>query len=82
MIGGALVLSDFMWSLPDGLVDGESIVLYHSLEHLQELILYYLDPQHTDERLAIAQGGWTVAMQRHRSYHWMEALFFGRPLTP
>lgn len=79
-VGGAMVMTDNMLSLPFGLVDGENIVMYNSQQHLKELLLYYL--QHEDARLAIARKGFEVAMSRHRSYHRMEELFFGAPQSP
>jgi hypothetical protein len=78
---GALVMTDPMLSLPDELVDGENIIIYHSLDHLRKLVLYYLDPAHKEERLQIARAGWKSAMGRHRTYHWMEELFFGQRIT-
>jgi hypothetical protein len=78
---GALVMTDPMLSLPDELVDGENIIVYHSLDHLRKLVLYYLDPAHNNERLQIAHAGWNLAMGRHRTYHWMEELFFGQRLS-
>jgi hypothetical protein len=81
IVGGALVMTDPMLSLPEGLVDRTNIVVYHSLSHLQELLEYYLDPRNEDERLSIAREGWTVAMTRHRTFHWMEQIFFGRRLS-
>jgi len=80
--GGALVMSDPMITLPDDMSDGQHLVFYHSLDHLRGLLLYYLDPVHEEKRLQIARAGWNLAMARHRSYHWMEQLFFGRRLTP
>ena len=77
--GGALVMTDPMWSLPEGLVHGQSIIVYNSLDHLQEQIEYYLE--HPDERLAIARSGYKVAMTKHRTVHWMERIFFGETLT-
>jgi hypothetical protein len=78
---GALVMTDPMLSLPDELVDGENIIVYHSLDDLRKLVLYYLDPAHNDERLQIARAGWKLAMGRHRTYHWMEELFFGQRIS-
>jgi hypothetical protein len=78
---GALVMTDPMLSLPDELVDGEHIIVYRSLDHLRELVLYYLDPAHKDERLRIARAGWNLAMGRHRTFHWMEELFFGQRIS-
>lgn len=81
IIGGALVMTDTMLSLPEGLVHKESIVVYKSLVHLKELLEYYLDPRNEAERLAIARAGWEIAISRHRTYHWMERIFFGRIIT-
>jgi hypothetical protein len=79
IIGGALVLTDPMLSLPKGYVNGTNIVIYESFDQLRELILYYLE--HPEERLEIARRGWELAVREHRSYHWMEKLFFGRSLS-
>jgi spore maturation protein CgeB len=43
IVGGALVMTDPMLTLPDGYVNGSNIVIYHSLDQLRELILYYLE---------------------------------------
>jgi hypothetical protein len=80
VIGGAMVMTDPM-ALPEGLVDKENIIVYHSLDHLKELLRYYLDLKNENERLAIARKGWEVAMSRHRTYHWMEQLFFGHRMS-
>lgn len=79
LMGGAMVAHEFMLSLPKGLVDRESVVLFRSKRELQDLIWYYT--AHEEERKAIAQRGWEVAMGRHRSWHRMEEILFGRPLT-
>jgi hypothetical protein len=79
IVGGALVLTDPMLSLPEGYVDGENIVVYHSLEELTKLVLYYLE--RGEERVALATKGWQLAMGQHRTFHWMERVFFGQPLT-
>ena len=81
LIGGGLIMTDPMLSLPEGLVDKESIVVYKSLTELTELLAYYLNPVNKAERLAIARAGWNIAVSRHRTYHWMERLFFGRQIT-
>ena len=79
--GGAMVMTDTMLSLPDGLVDGESVVMYKSREHLRVLLLYYLHPKQAEVRLAIARKGFEVAMGQHRSHHRMEEVFFGKQLS-
>jgi hypothetical protein len=77
---GAMVLSDVMLSIPKDFVDGESIVFYKNMDDLKSKIMYYL--KHEEERLAIARRGWTLAMHRHRSWHRMEELVFGKILSP
>lgn len=79
IIGGALVMTDPMVSLPEGYANGTNIIIYESFDELRDLILYYLD--HPVERLKIARRGWELAMREHRTYHWMEKLFFGKILT-
>ena len=79
LICGALVLQDIMVAPPKGLVNGSTIVFFQSLEELEQRIFYYL--KHPEERRAIARKGWELAMGRHRSWHRIEELIFGRPLT-
>ena len=79
VIGGALVMTDPMITLPTGLINGTNIIIYESLENLRSLILYYLE--HEQERIDIAHNGWELAMNHHRTYHWMERLFFGKQLS-
>ena len=81
LASGALVFTDRMLSLPEGLVDGENIVVFDSEQHLKELILHYLHPNNDDLRLAIARNGWEEVMGRHRGWHQVETMLFGRPLT-
>ncbi len=76
---GALILHDSMVAPPKGFVDGETIVFFKSLRQLEERVLYYLEEDR--QRKAIAKRGWELAMGRHRSWHRMEELIFGRPLT-
>jgi hypothetical protein len=76
---GTMVLSDDMLSLPRGLENGTSIVLFRDVNQMEGLIRYYLI--HNEERVAVAKRGWQVAMNRHRSWHRLEELAFGCPLT-
>lgn len=80
-VGGAMVMTDLMIALPPGLVDGENIVMYRSLDELREKLLYYLNPEQKNVRLKIARNGYDVAMGQHRSYHRMEEVFFGKRLS-
>jgi hypothetical protein len=79
LASGALVLSDVMLTLPQGLVDGKSLVFYRNQSHLVQLVSYYLS--HDQERLRIAREGRRVAMTMHRSWHRMEEVVFGRILS-
>lgn len=76
---GALVIHDRMLAPPTGLVSGENLVFFDNLTQLEQLVSYYLD--HDEERERIARKGWEISMGRHRSWHRMEELVFGRPLT-
>jgi spore maturation protein CgeB len=79
IIAGACVFTDVMLTLPRGLKNGTSVVEYSSIRNLQDLILYYLE--HDDERIRIAKAGRDVAMRQHRSWHRMEEVLFGRPIS-
>ncbi len=77
LVSGALVLSDFMLSLPAGLQDG--LVFYQNMDELKELIIHYL--QNTRERREIAKRGRRVALSLHRSWHWMERVVIGKAMS-
>ena len=67
-------MTDPMLILPRGLVEGKSIVVYHSLDDLVSKVSYYLDAE--QERFSIALEGYRVAMENHRSWHLMETIVF------
>jgi glycosyltransferase involved in cell wall biosynthesis len=75
MISGALVLTDRMLGMPQGLIDGTSIIEFGSEADLKEKILYYL--AQPLERKEIARRGREVAMTRHRTWHRIEEVIFG-----
>ena len=81
LASGSLVLTDRMIALPAGLVDRVNIVVYESPKVLKELIKYYLKPENEKERRSIAYQGYRLVMGRHRCWHRIEELLFGRPLT-
>jgi len=81
LASGALVMTDSMVVLPEGLVDKVNIVVYDSPNMLKELIRYYLKPEHKNKRKKIASRGYNLVMGRHRDWHRLETLLFGRPLT-
>jgi spore maturation protein CgeB len=63
-----------MLTLPQGLVDGKSLVFYRNQSHLVQLIKYYLP--HNQERRQIAREGRRIAMTMHRSWHRMGKVVF------
>jgi len=79
MASGALVLSDAIVALPVGLVNGTNVVLYASVDNLRRLVAHYL--QHDEERLRIARQGLEYALGSQRTWHQLERVLFGRPLT-
>ncbi len=81
LASGGMVIADKTLAMPSGLVDRESIILYDSAEDLKDALFYYLSPKNDNERLAIAKRGWEVAMGRHRSWHRVEEVIFGKPQT-
>ena len=81
LASGALVMSDVMLASPQGLLNQTNILFYDSSASLYSLLKYYTDPTHKKERLAIARKGFEFAMGRHRSWHRMESILFGEPLT-
>jgi hypothetical protein len=79
MACGPLVMTDTMLSLPRGLNNGTHLIMYSNVQQLWSSVKYYL--VHEEERQMIAQRGWQMAMQQHRSWHRMEELVFGNPRT-
>jgi spore maturation protein CgeB len=70
LCGGSLVMTDYMLSLPEGLQDGQHLVMFSGMEEMRRKVLYYL--QNDDERLQIAQAGYSEVMNHHRSWHRVE----------
>jgi glycosyltransferase involved in cell wall biosynthesis len=79
LASGALVLTDPMLALPEGLVNGTNLLVYDTLQDLERLLTYYL--KHDEERQEIAKRGFSMVMGRHRSWHRMEQILFGQPQT-
>ena len=79
LVSGAMVLCDRMLSLPDGLQNGTHLIEFTSDSDFVQKALYYLE--HDRERLSIAHEGRRVSMSRHRSWHRMEEIVFGQPLS-
>jgi hypothetical protein len=79
LASGAMVMTDQMLSLPAGLRNGTNIIEFSSADEFVRLARYYLE--HDNERQAIAQQGRYVAMSRHRSWHRMEEIILGQPVT-
>ena len=81
LASGALVVSDVMVGLPEGLVHGKNIVFYNSTESLHTQLLFYLDPANDALRSTIAKSGWELVMGHHRCWHRVEELVFGSAKT-
>lgn len=79
VVSGSMILTDRMLSLPHGLENGTSIVEYDSADDLKSKILYYI--RHPDERIEIARKGREVAMKQHRTWHRVEEIIFGKPMS-
>ena len=79
LASGALVMTDPMYTLPPTLQNGTHLLVYTSLPNLIVLVRHYL--RQDTERLAIATAGYTMALSRHRSWHRMEEIILGRPIT-
>jgi len=79
LAGGAMVLADRMQAPPAGLKDKTNIVFFDSTADLDRLVQYYL--RENEKREAIARHGVQFALGRHRSWHVLESLLFGKALT-
>ena len=81
LASGAMVLCDTMMAPPLGLVHKTNIVFFHSTSKLDQYLQYYLDPRNELQRQEIARHGLEYALGRHRSWHGLEAVLFGKALT-
>ena len=79
LLSGAMVMCDRMLGMPSGLVNGTHLIEFTGEHDFIEKALYYLE--HDDERQAIAYRGRELAMTRHRSWHHMEQIILGQPIT-
>jgi len=79
LISGAMVMTDRMLSLPHGLENGTSVVEFDSAQDLRSKILFYTS--HPKERVEIARKGREVSMLQHRTWHRIEEIIFGKPLS-
>ena len=75
MTSGALIMSDQALAFPWGIVDTDTIVVYKTIQEMQDKILYYLD--HPEERLRIAWARRDLALNHHRRWHRYEDLLLG-----
>jgi hypothetical protein len=79
LLSGAMVMTDRMLTLPEGLQHNVSIVEFDSAVDLQDKARHYLE--HKEERIAIAKRGRAVVLSRHRSWHRMEEIILGQAIT-
>ena len=78
---GAMVMTDVMLGLPDGFQDKQNIVGYSRAETLKEQLYFYLNTKNEMKRRNIAKKGWEMEMTKHRSWHRVEELLFGNPIS-
>lgn len=76
LVSGAMVIQDQMLLLPDGLKNGTHMIEFQGIEELPSLLDYYLNNE--QERLEIAHRGRELAMTKHRGWHRMESIVFGK----
>jgi hypothetical protein len=81
LASGGMVLCDAMIAPPNGLIHKTNVVFFDSAKKLELYLKYYLDPRNDDKRREIARHGVEFALGRHRSWHVLEALLFGKALT-
>lgn len=79
LASGAMVLMDPMLSMPEGLKNKTNVGVYDSLDSLKSQVEYYLE--HESRRKSAARRGMELALGYYRSWHRLEQLIFGRPLT-
>ena len=79
MASGALVMMDRMVAPPAGLKDRTNVVWFDTPQELDRLIRYYLNEP--EKRQAVARHGMQWALGRHRPWHVLELLLFGKALT-
>jgi hypothetical protein len=79
LASGALVLADAMVAPPPGLKNKTNIIFYNGTDMLDSLVRFYL--KESEMRQKIARHGMQYALGRHRSWHVLEKLLFGRALT-
>ena len=77
LVTGALVFTDTMLTLPLGLEADQSIIVYDTIEDMQNKLTWYLHPSNTTIREKIARRGRDISMRRHRSWHRVEEIVFG-----
>ena len=81
LASGALVLTDRMLTLPPSIQNKTHLLVYDDIPMLERLVRFYLNPKNEEKRLAIAKNGWKVVMGRHRAWHRVEEILFGKPQT-
>jgi Glycosyl transferases group 1 len=81
LASGALVLCDSMVAPVRGLIHKTNIVFFDNPKELDLFLIYYLDPKNEAKRKTIGRHGMEFALGRHRSWHVLEALLFGKALT-
>lgn len=63
---GFLLTETFPYLNDYGFVPGKDFVVFDGIDDLRNKIIYYLDPEHEQERLAIAESGWRTVQKYNR----------------
>lgn len=74
LLSGALVMTEPQIYYPHGVVDGENLLIYHSMVELESMIHYYLLPEHEQSRISIGRRGRELALSEHRTWQQAERL--------
>lgn len=78
LASGGMVMCDSMVAPPKGLKHKSNIVFYDGPTELDENVRYYLNPANAKKREKIGQNGALYSLGRHRSWHVLELLLFGK----
>lgn len=72
MGSGAFCLSKYFPGYNKDYIDGEHLRIWHTIPELIQLIRYYLHPENTSSRIAIAQRGMKLTHQRDTFQHMVD----------
>jgi spore maturation protein CgeB len=70
-------MTDPMIYMPRGFQDGVKIIVYNSVQDLQEKIIFYMKQENKDDRNLISQRGQEMALTHYSQQRDMERLLYG-----